>query len=78
MPAACPRCASGVVRVAVLTWDTPAGRGKSVYADEPLSCSRGCVLSPSQVERVLTAVYAAPLGAPGPAVQLPLFTEDAA
>ncbi len=68
---ACPCCPTGTVAVSEASWETPYGRRTSVWADEPLSCSRGCVLTPAQVERVLTAVYDAP------ARQLPLFQEAA-
>jgi hypothetical protein len=66
-----PRCPSGVVAVELQAWTAEGRRRRSAWADEPLRCSRGCALTPSQVERVLVAVYEAP------ARQLPLFQEAA-
>ena len=67
VPVGCPRCPTGVVRPRLVTWTGALGPQRSVWADEPLVCSQGCVLTPAQVRRVLVAADRAR------AVQLPLF-----
>jgi len=58
VPAPCPSCPRGVVRIGLACWVTPWGPStqvrRSVWADEPLACSRGCRLSPPQVVALLT------------------------
>jgi hypothetical protein len=72
VPVRCPRCAVGVVRVQASTWPTSLGPAWSAWADEPLSCSAGCVLAPAQVQRLLVGVFEVQT-ASGGGYQLPLF-----
>ena len=57
----CPVCPAGRVGIHERSWPTPVGTGRSVWADEPLSCSRGCLLTPPQVRRLVLDVYRRPV-----------------
>lgn len=70
-PSPCPRCKRGVVLVQETYWSqdgAPAPR-RSVWADGPARCSRGCALSDAELSRVLVGVYDGTAGS----VQLPLL-----
>lgn len=67
LPTKCLRCPSGVVAVREQAWDSPLGRHRSVWVDEPLRCSAGCHLAGDDVIRLLGRVY------DRPAHQLPLL-----
>ena len=70
--AVCPSCLTGTVAVGVASWPTPLGARRSVWVDEPVSCTWGCRLTHAQVLAVLT----------GPAArhpcQLPLWARSEA
>jgi len=53
----CPRCTSGHVAVTLVAWPIPGGARRSAWLDEPATCSAGCALPPSEVERLLQRVY---------------------
>ena len=58
----CPRCAFGLVSVAVATWPDARARGgerRSAWADEPLRCSAGCALTTGHVVALLGRAYRA-------------------
>ena len=59
VPALCPRCRLGTVGFETTWWATAGGIRRSVWADEPVRCPRGCVLTAAQVARLLVAVYEA-------------------
>ena len=61
VPTLCPRCRAATVAVREEGWSTPTGPRRSVWVDEPVACGRGCVLTFAQVERLLLAVYRAPV-----------------
>lgn len=69
VPVPCPVCGTGVVSVFEAVWVAVGHPRRSVWADEPLRCSRGCLLPPEGVRRVLASVYDGHAGA----VQLPLL-----
>ena len=64
--AACPRCATGRVAVQTSTWP----QGRSVWLDEPASCTHGCALAAEDVRRLLLAIFR------DQAAQLPLALEE--
>jgi hypothetical protein len=54
-------CHGGTVVVQETTWTTRLGTGRSVWLDEPTRCTRGCLLSPVQVQKLVLDLYRRPV-----------------
>lgn len=70
----CLWCRGGLVVVQRASWETPLGRRGGVWVDEPVRCSRGCVLHSEDIQRVLLRVLERPEGAS--VRQLALWSEE--
>lgn len=68
----CPVCGAGAVSLGSSSWLEGQEVRRSVWADEPLSCSGSCLLPSDAVRRLVVTVYRTG------AAQLPLDLKEVA